>query len=158
MSQLKVCVKCKKPVIKNQKAFKQADGSIIHGECYNCDQCNANMVGKKVGSVPSDDGKEYIKVCWNCMMKHPHYSIIYGGQSGTAATQKQAVDKIDICKKWYVYVHYDRALINVSIFMYKANKKLLANPTRPNLAITIMKSVICAIDANVRSLANNMVS
>ena len=98
-----ICVKCKKPVIKNQKAFKQDDGSVIHGDCYNCDQCGANMVGKKVGSVPKDDGSnEYMKVCWNCMMKHPHYSILFSGQSGDAQPQKQpkmAVNKIDICKK-----------------------------------------------------------
>eukprot|EP01084_Bolivina_argentea_P203090 346910_1 len=99
MSQLRVCVKCTKPVIKNQKAFKQDDGSIIHGECYNCDQCGANMVGKKVGSVPKENSKEYMKVCWDCMMKHPHYSILFSGQSGDAEPQKQAVNKIDICKQ-----------------------------------------------------------
>eukprot|EP01084_Bolivina_argentea_P123925 219597_1 len=103
MAELRICVKCKTPVIKNQKAFKQDDGSIIHGDCYNCDQCGSNMVGKRVGSVPSEDGKQYLKVCWDCMMKHPHYSVLFGGQSGTAAPQqtqqKQAVNKIDICKK-----------------------------------------------------------
>ena len=103
MASMMICVKCKKPVIKNQKAFKQEDGSVIHGDCYNCDQCGANMVGKKVGSVPKDDGTNaYMKVCWNCMMKHPHYSILFAGQSGNAQPQQQqkmAVNKIDICKK-----------------------------------------------------------
>eukprot|EP00484_Ammonia_sp_Unknown_P029311 CAMPEP_0197029920 /NCGR_PEP_ID=MMETSP1384-20130603/9265_1 /TAXON_ID=29189 /ORGANISM="Ammonia sp." /LENGTH=269 /DNA_ID=CAMNT_0042459169 /DNA_START=10 /DNA_END=819 /DNA_ORIENTATION=- len=98
MAQVRVCVKCNKPVIKNQKAFAQEDGSVIHGDCYNCDQCNANMVGKKVGSVPKDDGsKDYMKVCWDCMMKHPHYSILFSGQSGDAQPQAQAPDKIHIC-------------------------------------------------------------
>ena len=54
MAQLRVCVKCTKPVIKNQPAFKQEDGSVIHGACYNCDQCGANMGGKKVGSQQPD--------------------------------------------------------------------------------------------------------
>ena len=105
MAQMRICVKCQKPVIKNQKAFKQDDGSIIHGDCYNCDQCGKNMVGKKVGSVPKDDGtNKYMKVCWDCMMKHPHYSILFAGQSGDAQPQQQqqkkyAVNKIDICKK-----------------------------------------------------------
>eukprot|EP00485_Elphidium_margaritaceum_P003183 CAMPEP_0202689654 /NCGR_PEP_ID=MMETSP1385-20130828/4862_1 /ASSEMBLY_ACC=CAM_ASM_000861 /TAXON_ID=933848 /ORGANISM="Elphidium margaritaceum" /LENGTH=269 /DNA_ID=CAMNT_0049344809 /DNA_START=13 /DNA_END=822 /DNA_ORIENTATION=+ len=100
MAAPRICVKCEKPVIKNQPAFKQDDGTVIHGACYNCDQCGANMVGKKVGSVPKDDtSNEYIKVCWECMMKHPHYSILFSGQSGDAAPVKQAVNKIDVCKQ-----------------------------------------------------------
>jgi len=73
VAQAVYCVKCNKQVLKN--GFKTADGDIVHGECYNCDQCGQNLVGKQVGRVPDDNGKTMLRVCYDCKMKHPYYSM-----------------------------------------------------------------------------------
>jgi hypothetical protein len=70
---------------------------MLHGACYNCDQCGANMIGKKVGSVPSEDGNSFMRVCWDCMMKHPHYSMLFAGESGDAAPQTKETGTAMTC-------------------------------------------------------------
>lgn len=77
-----MCTKCEKPIAKSQKGFKNTSGEMFHGTCYNCDQCGNNLIGKKVGSVPDENGNAFMRVCWDCMMKHPHYAMLYAGQSG----------------------------------------------------------------------------
>jgi len=88
----KKCVVCSKIVKKD--GFVTADGDVIHGACYTCgmNTCktpNKSLVGSKTYKVPNNAG-QMIRICFNCMTKHPQYELLFKAQNPSQSGTSQA--------------------------------------------------------------------